>query len=154
MKMVQRIVIMGSPGTGKSTLAYRIAQHTGLPLYHMDALFWEGNQTTSEEALRTRLNHVISKDTWIIDGNYKDTLEMRIQRADLVIWLRAPKWKCIMRVIYRFVTDKFREKGPGANPDILEPSFIKHIWDFPNKSIPAMYDIHEKYKNHCRWIIV
>lgn len=132
MMSLNRIVIMGSPGTGKSTLAYKIAQQTKLPLYHMDALFWEGTQNVSDDVLLERLDTLLQKEKWIIDGNYKDTLEMRVAKADLVIWMKAPRWKCVLLVIYRYLKGK-RQKGPGANPDSLEPSFIQHIWRFPEK---------------------
>ncbi|MDT0715999.1 MULTISPECIES: AAA family ATPase [Staphylococcus] len=153
MMSLNRIVIMGSPGTGKSTLAYKIAQQTKLPLYHMDALFWEGTQNVSDDVLLERLDTLLQKEKWIIDGNYKDTLEMRVAKADLVIWMKAPRWKCVLRVMYRYLKGK-RLKGPGANPDILEPSFIQHIWRFPEKSFPEMNRIYETYKNQCRWMII
>lgn len=133
MMNLNRIVIMGSPGTGKSTLAHKIAQQRKLPLYHMDALFWEGTQNVSDDVLLERLDTILQKEQWTIDGNYKDTLEMRVAKADLVIWMKAPRWKCVLRVMYRYLKGK-RLKGPGANPDILEPSFIQHIWRFPEKS--------------------
>ncbi|UEX90248.1 AAA family ATPase [Staphylococcus ratti] len=151
--MNQCIVIMGSPGSGKSTLAMKVAQKTGLPLYHMDALFWEGNKNISEEVLIERLQSVVDREAWIIDGNYKNTLEMRVAKADVVIWLKAPRWKCIMRVIYRYFKDKL-QKGPGNNPNILEFKFLKYIWNFPQNSFPEMERIYEKYQNECRWIVV
>lgn len=132
MMKLNRIIIMGSPGTGKSTLAYKIAQQMKLPLYHMDALFWEGTQNVSDDVLLERLDTLLQKEQWIIDGNYKDTLEMRVAKADLVIWMKSPRWKCVLRVMYRYLKGN-RLKGPGANPDILEPSFIQHIWRFPEK---------------------
>ncbi|MDT0672234.1 AAA family ATPase [Staphylococcus chromogenes] len=153
MMSLNRIVIMGSPGTGKSTLAYKIAQQTKLPLYHMDALFWEGTQNVSDDVLLERLDTLLQKEKWIIDGNYKDTLEMRVAKADLVIWMKAPRWKCVLLVIYRYLKGK-RQKGPGANPDSLEPSFIQYIWRFPEKSFPEMNRIYETYKNQCRWMII
>lgn len=151
--MINRIVIMGSPGTGKSTLAYNIALQTQLPLYHMDSLFWEGRQNVSDEVFLERLHTVIQKEQWIIDGNYKATLEMRVAKADLVIWMKAPRWKCVLRVIYRYLKGK-RQTGPGANPDILELRFIKHIWRFPENSFTEMQRIYDTYKDQCQWIIV
>ena len=68
MTNLNRIVIMGSPGTGKSTLAYKIAQQTKLPLYHMDALFWQGTQNVSDDVLLERLDTILQKEQWIIDG--------------------------------------------------------------------------------------
>lgn len=153
MTNLNRIVIMGSPGTGKSTLAYKIAQQTKLPFYHMDALFWQGTQNVSDDLLLERLDTILQKEQWIIDGNYKDTLEMRVAKADLVIWMKASRWKCVLRVIYRYLKGK-RLKGPGANPDILEPSFIQHIWRFPENSFPEMNRIYEIYKAQCRWMII
>ena len=94
----KRILIIGSPGSGKSTLAHHFKMY-GIPLYHMDIINWIDNKTTiSQEELIEQLNQ-IAKNTWIIDGNYSDTLPLRLKRATDVIWLKEPRWKCIYRVI-------------------------------------------------------
>lgn len=102
--MEKRILIIGSPGSGKSTLAHHLYKTYGIPLYHMDNINWIDNKMMiSQEELIEQLNQIIAKNTWIIDGNYSDTLPLRLKRATVVIWLKEPRWKCIYRVIKRVI---------------------------------------------------
>ncbi len=81
-------MIIGSPGAGKSTLARLLAEITGLPLYHIDNLYWNeiGESVTREELVR-RLDPILRSESWIIDGNYSATFEYRISFCDTVILL-------------------------------------------------------------------
>ena len=85
---MQRIVVIDCPGSGKSTLSQEIHNRTGIPLFHLDMMYWNADKTTVEKRIfLERLYSVLEKDEWIIDGNYSSTMELRISACDTVIFL-------------------------------------------------------------------
>jgi len=113
---MQRILVIGSPGAGKSTLAHKLARHTGLPLYHLDKLFWlPGWVERDRDEGRAELAGVLAQQRWIIDGNYGSTLPVRLERADTVVWLDYPTHLCLARVFKRWWQYRGR-----ARPDMTE----------------------------------
>lgn len=140
---MERILLIGSPGAGKSTLARSIQPLTGLPLYYLDQLFWNADRTTvSREVFQQRLQKVLDEDTWIIDGNYSRTMEERIQRCDTVIFLDYPVEVCLAGA---------RERVGTVRPDMpwieeeTDPEFLDLIRDFPTRSRPEILDLLAKY---------
>ena len=89
---MKRIIVIGSPGAGKSTLARRLRDITGIPLYYLDMLWHKADGThVSKEEFDIRLNKVVQKNRWIIDGNYQRTLKFRLQACDTVFLLDFPR---------------------------------------------------------------
>ena len=85
---MQKVIVIGCPGSGKSTFSRALHNITGVSLYHLDMLYWNADRTTvSKEVFRARLAEIIAKDSWIIDGNYGSTLELRMQACDTVVFL-------------------------------------------------------------------
>jgi adenylate kinase family enzyme len=98
----RRIVITGLAGSGKSTLAVELAARTGLPLIHLDLHFWQPSWTPpSETEWRETQRAVLADDGWIADGNYRETLDLRLELADTVIVLDMPWWLCSWRALRR-----------------------------------------------------
>jgi adenylate kinase family enzyme len=99
----RRIVLLGCAGTGKSSFARLLGQKLQIPVIHLDALAWRpGWQALTTEELRARLTASISGPAWITDGNYAAvTFDLRLPRADLVIWLEKPVWRCLVNVCKR-----------------------------------------------------
>ena len=88
---MKRVIIIGCPGSGKSTFARELHARTNLPLYYLDMLYWNADRTTVPKAeFRRRLGEVLEKDSWIIDGNYGSTMEMRMAASDTVIFFDYP----------------------------------------------------------------
>jgi adenylate kinase family enzyme len=123
---VERILVLGSPGAGKSTLATALAERTGLPLHHLDQLYWQPGWIEPDPVeWRATLDHVLDQSRWIIDGNYGGTLGARLARADTVIDLDLPAWRCLARVIGRVRAHRGR-----VRPDMAAGCPERHSWEF------------------------
>ena len=97
---MKRIMVIGCCGAGKSTLSFQIHAITAIPLYHLDKIFWKkGWQECEREEWISKNQALIKKDCWIIDGNYGSTMDMRLERADTVVYVDRPTITCLSRVI-------------------------------------------------------
>ena len=113
---MQRVLVIGPCGAGKSTLAMDLGPRLGLPVYHMDQLNWQpGWVESSKDEIRARLSTILATDRWLIDGNYGGTLKERLERADTVIYLDYPISLCFWRLIRRIL--KYRGR---ARPDMTK----------------------------------
>ncbi len=98
----RRIVVTGLAGSGKSTLSIALAAKTGLPLIHLDLAFWKPGWTAPTEAeWREEQRGVLAGDAWIADGNYHETLDLRLELADSIVVLDLPWWQCSARALRR-----------------------------------------------------
>ena len=148
---MNKVIIIGCPGSGKSTFSKALHEKTGLPLYHLDMLYWNSDRTTvSKELFRERLQKVIEENQWIIDGNYGSTIEMRMIQCDTVILFDLPTEVCLQGVTERI--GKERYDLPWLETE-LDPEFRQFIEDFPKDTLPYIYELIEKYKDEKRIII-
>ncbi len=136
---MQRAIVIGCPGSGKSTFARALQSLTGLPLHHLDMLYWNADRTTVEkEVFRARLAEVIAKDRWIIDGNYASTMPWRMQHCDTVFFLDYPLEVCLAGVEGR--------RGQ-ARPDMpwvetgTDEEFLDFIRAYREESRPAVLEL-------------
>ena len=113
---MQRVLVIGPCGAGKSTLASALNGRLGFPLFHMDQLNWKpGWVESSKDEIRRKLEAITAADRWIIDGTYGGTLGQRLARADQVIYLDYPISLCVRRLLTRISTYRGR-----ARPDMTE----------------------------------
>ena len=145
---IKKIAIIGSGGAGKSTLAVQLGEKLGLDVYHIDALFWKpGWVATPREELREILADIVKRDSWIIDGNYNDSMDIRLAAADTVVFLDFPPHICLWRVVKRFLQNRGRTRpdmGAGC-PEQIDCEFIGWIWRFPINSKPRILQKIEEY---------
>ncbi len=124
---MRRVVILGSSGAGKSTFARALGARLGVPVVHLDALFWRPGWVEPEpDAFRAAVAAAIAGDGWVSDGNYVSrTFDLRLPRADTVIFLHQPRWLCVARVLWRWLSAFGRTR-----PDMAEGCAENMTWDF------------------------
>ena len=141
---MKRVIVIGSPGAGKSTFARKLRDKTGLPLYHLDNIWHRSDRTTiSREEFDERLNAILANDSWIIDGNYSRTLELRLKNCDTVFLLDYPLEVCLAGVNERI--GKAREDCPWIEHEFDE-EFRQFIMEFPETRLPNIYRLLNQYE--------
>ena len=139
----KKIVIVGCPGSGKSMLARRLHERTGLPVVHLDNVFWKPDKThISKEEFDNKLAELLKADEWILDGNYSRTLKVRLERADTVIVLDYPLDVCIAGAKARVGTK--RDDLPWVEEE-FDKEFEEWIKDFPTTEMPKVYGILQEF---------
>jgi adenylate kinase family enzyme len=111
-----RVLVTGMAGSGKSTFSRSLAAKTGLPVIHLDLHFWKpGWVAPSEREWREKQGGLLASDAWIADGNYDETLDLRLQRADTVVFLDTPWWVCAGRTLLRGLRKPIGEMPEGCD---------------------------------------
>lgn len=140
---MKKVVIIGCPGSGKSTFARKLAEKSGLPLFHLDLLYWNSDKTTvSKEVFLHRLNNVLSENEWIIDGNYGSTMELRISACDTIFFLDFDSDVCLSGIYER--KGKPRPDMPWIETEDDE-EFLQFIRDYNTNSRPKVIELLNKY---------
>lgn len=133
----RRIVILGCSGSGKSTLARAIGENIGVPVVHLDALYWKPGWVESEtEEFVRRVEAAHAGEAWVSDGNFASkTWPIRIPRADLILKLECPRWLCLWRVAGRWLTHLGRTRADvGADcPEKIDLPFLEWIWNYEKR---------------------
>jgi adenylate kinase family enzyme len=121
---MEKVLILGCCGAGKSTFAKQLQTKTGLPLVHLDQVWWLPNWVEIDRnVFRQKIETLAAEPRWIIDGNYDKTLEIRLAKADTVIYIDFSTWKCLWRVIGR-VWKYYGQQRPDM------PEGCKERWDW------------------------
>ena len=138
---MERIIIIGCGGAGKSTLARQLGDKLNLPVVHLDKLFWlPGWVEMEKDAFDALLLEEMAKEKWIMDGNFNRTMSQRLERCDTVIYLDFSRFACLMGVLKRVITTYGKERpdmGEGC-PERIDFEFLKWVWNF-NKNKRERY---------------
>ena len=140
---MKKVIVIGCPGSGKSTISRELHNKTGIPLYHLDMMYWNADKTTVEKSVfLERLSVVLGKDEWIIDGNYGSTMELRMAACDTVIYLDYPLDVCLDGIRNR--RGKSRSDMPWIETEEDE-EFIEFIRNYNKQQKPKVLELLEKY---------
>ena len=140
---MKKVIVIGCPGSGKSTLARMLHNKTGIPLYHLDMMYWNADKTTVEKSVfLKRLSAVLEKNEWIIDGNYGSTMELRMAACDTVIFLDYPLDVCLDGIKER--RGKPRSDMPWIETE-EDAEFIEFIKNYNEQQKPKVFELFEKY---------
>ena len=142
---MKKIIVIGCPGSGKSTVSRALHNNTGIPLYHLDMMYWNADKTTVEKSVfLERLSAVLEKDEWIIDGNYSSTMKLRMVACDTVIFLDYPLDVCL---------DGIRERRGKPRSDMPwieteeDSEFIEFIKNYNEQQKPKVLELLKKYSD-------
>ena len=143
------ILVLGCPGSGKSTFARRLHERTGLPLIHLDRLFWLPDRThISREAFDRRLTEMLCQPKWILDGDYNRTWEVRIRACDTVIFLDYDEALCLEGIAARVGQD--RPDMPWTE-QTLDPELVALVQGYRTQSRPVLLALLARYPEKRQW---
>ncbi|MCH7659648.1 MAG: AAA family ATPase [Euryarchaeota archaeon] len=139
---MNRILVLGSPGAGKSTFSRRLGIVLGFPVIHLDAHFWKPGWEKPERKawIETQRELIASSESWIMDGNYGSTIEVRLREADTVILLDIPRRVCLSRVFRRRLLYRNESRPDMAEgcPEKVDVEFLRYIWSFPSEKLAPL----------------
>jgi adenylate kinase family enzyme len=144
---MQRVLVMGSSGSGKSTFARRLSGITGLPMVSIDALFWKPGWVESDRAeFRERLAEVTRQPRWIMDGNYTSAAgELRREVSDTVIWFDLPRAACMWGILSRIAKSygQVRPEMAEGCPEKFDFEFFHYVWAYRARQRPVLLEYFE-----------
>ena len=133
---MQKVIVIGCPGSGKTTFAQRLCRLTGLPLVHLDVIWHrEDRSHISREEFDRRLGEILERDEWIIDGNYSRTVERRLLACDTVVLFDLPTEACLAGAVARL--GKKRPDMPWVDTE-LDPNLREEIEKFRASVLPEI----------------
>jgi len=148
---MKKVIIIGCPGSGKTTFAEKLNKCTGLPLFYLDAIWHKPDKThISRENFDKRISEIFDTPEWIIDGNYNRTIEMRLKQCDTVFLFDLPTEVCLQGATERL--GKGRYDLPWIEKE-LDPEFEGFIKDFAKTSLSEIYKLIDKYKENINVIV-
>jgi adenylate kinase family enzyme len=153
--MAERILVIGSPGSGKSTLARRLGERDGLPVHHLDQLYWRAGWVERErEAFRADVAQLAAAPRWIIEGNYSRTLETRLACADQVILLDLGPLRCTWRILGRVLGGRGKVRPDMAEgcPERFDLGFLWYVLSFRLRALPRVEAMLADFHGDFVWL--
>jgi adenylate kinase family enzyme len=142
LRRANRILVIGSPGSGKSTLSQKLAPLLSLPYIAMDrAFFWKPGWDMRERAeIRALIAEAVAGEKWLMDGTGANSLDLRLPRADLIVWLERSRLLCLFRVLKRWLQfrGKSRPDMPEDCPERVNAEFLRYVWNFQRDVSPVI----------------
>ena len=150
---MRRVLVIGSPGAGKTTLSTRLAARLGVPVHYLDLHHWEPGWKYRDSAQAREAVYAIAETPeWVMDGNFAETFDLRMPRADTLLWLDYPRATCIRRILARTIKDYGTQKPdlPEGCAEKFDASLLRFTWSFPKESRPLIVTGLERFGGHLR----
>ena len=150
---MEKILVIGSGGAGKSTFARRLGERLGLEVIHLDAHHWKSGWVgTPKDEWREVVAELLRRDAWVMDGNYSGTLDARLAACDTVVFLDLPRAVCLWRVLKRLVVYRNRKRPDMAEGcrERFDPEFIRWVWGYRHRSRPKVVRLLEEHERAKR----
>lgn len=153
---MSKIIVIGCPGSGKSTLTFKMQDILKYPVMHLDKVYHIDNDTriSTEELIHKVDDFANSNEDWIIDGNYITTMEQRIILADTIILLDIDSNICVQNALARSKKERQKDMAVGFDVSKISQDFLDYIAKFKETTLPRIMDLYEKYKNLKNFIIL
>ena len=140
---MKKAIIIGASGSGKSTFAVMLHNATGLPLYNLDYIWWNADKThISRPEFDLKLSDLLSRDSWVIDGDYSRTYEVRIAACDTVFFLDFDINICMQGLTHRL--GKHRQDMPWIDYE-LDQDLVARVQKFETENKPTLLSLFAKY---------
>ncbi|KFU79039.1 Adenylate kinase [Amycolatopsis lurida] len=129
---MRRIMVVGCSGAGKSTFSRRLGAALGLPVTHLDRLYWRPGWTPAPDVeFHAAQEKILASDSWVIDGNYGASMHLRLPRADTIVFLDYPRRVCLRRVLVRCLREYGQDKQAPGCPEHFDREFYSYVWRWP-----------------------
>lgn len=141
---MKKILVIGSGGSGKSTFSARLGRLLNIEVIHLDVLYWKpGWVETPKPEWREKVIELLKRETWIIDGNYSGTFDIRFAACDTVIFLDVARSVCLWRVLKRLLLYRIRGRPDMAAGcrERFDPKFIMWVWRYRTKTRPRVLQL-------------
>ncbi len=138
---MKRILIIGSGGAGKTAFSLRLGEILDIEVIHLDKHYWNpGWEPTPQHIWFGMVAEMVKKDSWIMDGNYRGTMDIRFRAADTIILLDYSRYLCVLRGLKRIITNygKVRPNMPSGCPEKFDWEFLRWIWNYPTRYRPRV----------------
>lgn len=155
IRNMNKIVVIGCPGSGKSTLTFKLEKLLGYPVLHLDKIYHIDNEhhITREELVNAVNQFALNSNHWIIDGNYISTVEQRIKLADTIILFDISTRTCVKNAFERAKHEKGFDMADGFDYSKVDENFIKFIKSFKTDALPKIMELKNKYKSEKNFIV-
>lgn len=152
---MRKIIIIGSGGAGKSTFARKLSTVIGIQVYHLDALYWKpGWEQTERDEWKHTIENIIRNESWIMDGNFGGTMEMRAHASDTIIFLDYSTTRCLYGIFKRRIMyhGKVRPDMNEGCPEKLDWEFVKWVAEYKRKKAPGIIEMLMNYREQGKKI--
>ncbi len=139
----KRFIVLGCPGSGKTAFSLKLAAKSGIPLFHLDDIWWRQDKTTvPRETFDRELSMILKGEEWIVDGDYPRTAEVRLKACDTAVFLDVDEKTCVEGVLSR--TGKKRPGTPFVD-ETPDPALLERVRAYRAERRPAVLSLLEKY---------